>query len=80
MSTNKINELVLYCLRFAQSCVKIRKESWRCEGKCLYLHKIGGISAIEASFIAFGLHDFCELKFVKRLKKKENDGYIDNKS
>mgnify|MGYP004475826587 CR=1 FL=1 len=39
--------------------VKRIQEIWRCEEKCLYLHKIGGISAIEASFIAFDLHNLC---------------------
>ena len=43
----------------AQSRIKIIQEVWRCEEKCLYLHKIGGISAIEASFIAFDLHNLC---------------------
>ena len=39
--------------------VKRIQEIWRCEGKNVFLHKIGGISAIEASFIAFGLHNLC---------------------
>lgn len=42
-------------------CVKIRKESWRFEEKSVLLQKISCTSAIEASFVAFGLYDFCNL-------------------
>ena len=41
--------------------VKINQEVWRREGKNVFLHKIGGISAIEASFIAFDLPNLCNL-------------------
>ena len=39
--------------------VKRIQEIWRCEEKNVFLHKISCTSAIEASFIAFDLHDFC---------------------
>ena len=42
-------------------CVKIIQEVWWFKGKNVFLHKIGGISAIEASFIAFDLHNLCKL-------------------
>ena len=29
-----------------------------------FLHKIGGISAIEANFIAFDLHNLCIFKYI----------------
>ena len=44
--------------------VKRIQEIWRCEEKNVFLHKIGGISAIEASFIAFDLHNLCIFKYI----------------
>lgn len=46
--------ITLSCTRQIES-----KLSLHSLAKCL--HKIGGISAIEASFIAFDLHNLCNL-------------------